>query len=177
MPQEEKDLLDLEFLLRFQHLLQALRLSWVEWNLISVLIRSDTPISENSLSLIMRVPRTTIRGHIDDHIAQGFVRRDRRTGIELTPTGRKLSRILVHEGLDIVRGERTGFQDATISMLMHGHSRRILPPGKRAKPLSRQELKELRFAPALVYDVEIRHPDACTDQVVQLFGRQSAGGS
>lgn len=173
----EKDLLDVEFAVRCQHVLRALRMSWTEWICMTALLTSDRHISENSLACIIGMPRTTVRGYIEDVEFRGYVRRDQRQGLVLTPVGRCLAKNLVTEALGIVRGDRVGFKDWTITTLIQGQRKVLQARRKRAKPLVFKELQTLRFSPRLVYDVEFRHPGACPDQAVDLSDRQSDRGS
>lgn len=143
----------------------------------TALLTSDRHISENSLAWIVGIPRTTVRGYIEDAEFRGYVRRDRLLGVILTPVGRLLVKNLVAEALDIVRGERVGFKDWTIATLIQGQRKVLQARRKRAKPLVFKELQTLRFSPPLVYDVEFRHPLACPDRAIDLSDRQSDRGS
>lgn len=152
------DLFFAEMNVRFHRVLQALHIPHHEWLLATSLLPSDRPVSENSLALILDLPRTTLRPYVLDAIDMGFVRRSAECfGIEMTSTGWHLAMEILRQGTKIAQGEQDGFNDSVIRPLIEGQkkSRR-----RKGRVPSASKLRNLRFRPKLFTPVEIRQADA-----------------
>jgi len=138
--------LNIEIGLRYHTVLRALRISVVEWDVAMCLYLSTRPISENSLALIIDLPRTTIRDYVEDGIRMGFTVRCE-VGLELSRIGRALIDAILVEMWSIIRGDQVGFTESTVNMIAFGQSASVT---KKKRTTDLERLKTIGFRPKIM---------------------------
>lgn len=132
-----------EVALRYHKVLRALNIPIAEWDIGMALYFSPVPISENSLAQIVGLPRTTIRLHIENNIRMGFMIRTK-MGVEICSNGRSLTKAMLDEISDIVSGNRVGFSEEVVNLVVLAQSSSGVKSKHSTDP---EQLRTLHFYP------------------------------
>ena len=73
--------------------------------------------TEAGLSEILGVPRSTVRGHVNEAVALGMMERTE-DGVRQTPGAREVVERFSQEAIAIAKGERRGFSETMAAQIL-----------------------------------------------------------